>query len=552
MLKDNKSSYFNNETLSYINDNIALEQSTKILYMSDEDDEKDVELFKKVNESKKFEILKIRTFKDFKSHFNNHHIIFIYLKNSLYFSAVLNYINNNKHNQKILAAMSKEHGPIADAIENKVNDFLFLPITDEFATNLLIKFEEFDRDINLLYKVYKIKSLDSVSIILKERKDFYSKNINQEFNKLFIFFLKVLENILNNSSLSNYYLFKDDLYNYFVSLTSLSLYDRTKYIESFALKMLYLTNYDRIENTILSPLIDEVIVEFKEIYGKEQWVDNFIDKIKILFELEIKFIGITLKIFIQNAHKRKERDLYSNSLHFLMSSSADKLNNYANEISIDLGLFKKPLDMLQNTIPKDQTKINKLIKILENKKPLENFEKFLNKQSKIFTKFKDEITLDSSVEDLIFILEFAFINGMKVKNNKISINLNKNNLENTETTNIILNDNVIISTIYAIIENAIQAKCNHIEFTLSEKNEFIYLDISNDGEIITEDIQTKLFKNFFTTKNDSFEKKDLEVSHSGLGLFIVEKWLKTIDDRYDIYYDNDKKCFVIKIPIIYL
>lgn len=542
----------NEKSTSYVINNVKLDNLTKILYMSDEDDDVDIELFKNVEESKKFEILKIRTFKDFKIHFNNYHIIYLYLKNSLYLSTVLTYINTNKHNQKILATMTKEHGPIVDAIENKVNDFLFLPIDNDFSTNLLIKFEEFDRDINLLYKVYKIKSFDSIEMTLFERREFYNQHFNRKFNETFMFFLRVLENILNNNSENKkYVLFKDELYHYFNSLIEQDIYERQSYISNFSLKMLYLTNHDRIEDTILSPLIDDVIIEFKEIYGKEQWVDNFIDKIKLLFELEIKYIGLTLKYYIQQTFKKKERDLYSNSLHFLMSSSSDKLNNYANSIELDLGLFRKPIEILENKFCENSAKTDKLIEKLKNKHPLDKFKEFLQKQSKIFTKFKDEITQDSALIDLIFIIDFAFINGMKVKNNKIKMNLNINvDNDELENINIILNDNTILSSIYAIIENAIQAKCDVINLDLNNDNENVYLSISNNGEEIDEDIQSKLFNKFFTTKNSSFETDDLE--YAGLGLYIIKIWLKNIDERYDVYYDNDKKSFIIKIPIIYL
>jgi len=505
-----------------------IEEKTNILYMSDGEEELNKDLFNNIDN--KFSIIHIRTFRDLKVNFNHSSIIFLNINSDEFYNNILLYIRENKHNQKILTTINKKDTfLLLESIEHKVTEFIFKPINQE---ELKLKFEEFDRELNFMSKVYKIRSLESKDL-KKEINQFYQKDLII-INTFFTKFEAVLKNILN---FSKYNLYRIELLSYFSDFVTQNKDERLSYISDFALDMLYRSNYDRIEDSMIRPIIEEIIVEFKEIYGKENWAENFIDKIRIFFEMEIRLMGLNLKYEIQQRLKDKERDLHSNSLHILMSSSSDKLNNYVSVIDSKCYAVNRLIKLTddENTLPEKKEKA--MIAIKSKGMPLNEFKDFLKKQSKIFTSFKDEISNQSSIRDLSFLIEFAYINGMKVKYKEIKINFeNKIKEELLDSILVNTNENLILASVYAVIENAIEANCKSITIELSKDNSYISLGIKNDGEKMTKDVEKNLFKKFFTTKNQY-----------GLGLFTAKEWLTNVDYKFN--YNSRKKMFIIGIPI---
>lgn len=506
---------------------------TNVLYISNLIESSYPNVFSLVEEN--FNIVKISTFKDLKVNFNNFQIIFLNIsnQNDLYFINILKYIKENKHDQKILATIDKKDTwLLLECITNKVNDFIFMPFDDGFNEKVRFKFEEFDRELNFMSKIYNIKSLDLRS--LKKELNYFYQNDISKINEHFAEYESVLKIILNTEKYSE---FRDDLLDYFSSFIIQDRQERLNYINNFALEMLYRSNNDRIEDNMIRPVIEDLIVEFKEIYGKVQWSANFLDLIKMFFEIEIKIMGLNLKYEIQKRLKDKERELHSNSLHFLMSSSSDKLNNYANIIDGKLYAVDRLMKMYDDENV-DEVKLKKGINGVKAKgDPLDEFQKFLKNQSKLFTKFKDEITKKSSLTDLVFLINFAYVNGMKVKYNNIKVNFIID-FKDEELDHIFINsnENIILGSMYGIIENALESGCENIKINLFKKFNDICIGISNDGEKITKEVEKRLFDKFFSTKQQY-----------GLGLYTIKEWLTNIS--YKIEYISQQRSFLISIPI---
>ena len=93
-----------------------------------------------------------------------------------------------------------------------------------------------------------------------------------------------------------------------------------------------------------------------------------------------------------------------------------------------------------------------------------------------------------------------------------------------------------------LISNAIHAMNNKGTLTLSiyEEEQYQVVSIQDTGKGIKKEIQEKIFKPFFTTKEAGVG--------SGLGLGIVQKILKAHDGRIDFKSNEEGTTFFVKIP----
>lgn len=505
---------------------------TSVLYFSNLPYTQTKDVFSLVQND--FKIIHINNFKDFKLNFNYFNIIFINIseENDIYIKNTLNYIKEHKQDQKVLMAVSEtSNWIILESIKNKINDFIFLPYGDSFNQELKLKFDDFYKEINFLLKIYDIKSFD-LRNLKKEFSNFYGNQIDNilMYQKEYMSVLKI---VLQNDK----YIFKDELLEYFSNFFYKNRQERLEFINKFALNMLYLSHYDRVEDTMIRPVVQDIISEFKEVFNREKWANNFIDNINIFFEFEIKIMGLNLKYEIQTKIKEKERKLYSNSLHYFMASSSDKTNNFLSILDSKLCNVKKLFQLLKENKEIPSKKLDIIINSFEDG----NIQKTMNEiknQSRIFTTFKDEIKNYTPLKDLVFLINFAYLNGMKVKDNKMNIKLDIDFTEQElEGIIIKLNEHILLASLYAILENAIEANCSNLNITLQKKLNKISIIIFNDGDIITKEIEKNLFNKFFSTKNGS-----------GLGLFIAKEWLNNI--QYTIEYSSNIRSFIINIPIL--
>ena len=128
-------------------------------------------------------------------------------------------------------------------------------------------------------------------------------------------------------------------------------------------------------------------------------------------------------------------------------SSSDKLGNLVNCID-------EKYWYLQNFVKSEYCK-----ELSNLESPIKDLTKHLDLQSKLFKSFRNEINTMTQ-EELCFMLEFIFKNGFKVKYPKTKIEIIKN-LQ--EVKDVSINEYLLINSMYALIENSIEAHASLIQ-----------------------------------------------------------------------------------------
>ncbi|MDI6717671.1 MAG: HAMP domain-containing sensor histidine kinase [Patescibacteria group bacterium] len=114
--------------------------------------------------------------------------------------------------------------------------------------------------------------------------------------------------------------------------------------------------------------------------------------------------------------------------------------------------------------------------------------------------------------------------------------------------NIILKANkfLLALALDTILENAVEASASAINFSVWQESEEVFIKISNNGELIPEDMIHKIFQPLRTTKTKG----------TGLGLFmvewVVEKHKGNIEVKSGISYSKKEQLnsieFIIRFP----
>ena len=281
----------------------------------------------------------------------------------------------------------------------------------------------------------------------------------------------------------------------------------------------YYTNFPEIE--IIKPININIIEELKKVVLPHQ--KQFIILIELVFEIELRYIGQLIKNLISMKLTRKENSIIENTMHILISSSSDRLGNLVN--SIDDKVW-----YLSNYTNEENIKTD--IKTIE--KPMNDLKSYLDNQSKLFKSFKNEIN-QMTPEDFYFMLDFIFFNGFKIKYPKIRILISKE-LKNIKHFSI--NEYLIVNSMYALIENSIEANATVVEISIKNCEDELYIEIKDNGKELPVKIQKYIFD-----KNFSFNKP----GHFGLGLYIAKNWLESVS--YKIVYMKENKIMTIIIPL---
>lgn len=498
-------------------------------------------------------------FKEFKLNFNLADIIIVDIEEELYFNTIVDYIIQNKFKQKIICTIDKGNKEkVYNLVEKGFKDFLFLPID---KTELNHRINTYYRDDNFVKSIYKMKSME-IEDINKQRYGFYNNKMyftNHQLKKDVIEYNKTIamknDKFANNptamdllnfkgkeftliyKTVINSYKCSDEIKSTIVQYFNMFLFQevesREYYLESFANSILFIGQEDRPEETFVKDIINNIISELKEIYDKEYWVDDYIEKLTLILELELRSIGLCLKYQIQSMFREKQKNIQKNSLHYLMSSSADRLNNYLNNVDVKDNRVK---NLIKNFDIWDEEKKRKAIEnIKKQENCVEEFKTFLQKQSKMFAAFKDEQNAEYSSEDMEFLFWFVFVNGIKVKtSNTVVILENKINSNNKYK----IQENILLDIMFVIIENALDMGVKEIKIILKEDKENLKIIISNDGPNITENESKYIFNKFFTTKADK--------KYKGIGLSIAKNLAESVE--YLLDYDKKDKNFLILIP----
>ena len=281
----------------------------------------------------------------------------------------------------------------------------------------------------------------------------------------------------------------------------------------------YYTNFPEIE--IIKPININIIEELKKVVLPHQ--KQFIILIELVFEIELRYIGQLIKNLISMKLTRKENSIIENTMHILISSSSDRLGNLVN--SIDDKVW-----YLSNYTNEENIKTD--IKTIE--KPMNDLKSYLDNQSKLFKSFKNEIN-QMTPEDFYFMLDFIFLNGFKIKYPKIKILISKE-LKNIKHFSI--NEYLIVNSMYALIENSIEANATVVEISIKNCEDELYIEIKDNGKELPVKIQKYIFD-----KNFSFNKP----GHFGLGLYIAKNWLESVSCK--IIYMKENKIMRIIIPL---
>lgn len=281
----------------------------------------------------------------------------------------------------------------------------------------------------------------------------------------------------------------------------------------------YYTNFPEIE--IIKPININIIEELKKVVLPHQ--KQFIILIELVFEIELRYIGQLIKNLISMKLTRKENSIIENTMHILISSSSDRLGNLVN--SIDDKVW-----YLSNYTNEENIKTD--IKTIE--KPMNDLKSYLDNQSKLFKSFKNEIN-QMTPEDFYFMLDFIFLNGFKIKYPKIRILISKE-LKNIKHFSI--NEYLIVNSMFALIENSIEANATVVEISIKNCEDELYIEIKDNGKELPVKIQKYIFD-----KNFSFNKP----GHFGLGLYIAKNWLESVSCK--IVYMKENKIMRIIIPL---
>jgi signal transduction histidine kinase len=233
----------------------------------------------------------------------------------------------------------------------------------------------------------------------------------------------------------------------------------------------------------------------------------------------VTFTDITQEILQMEANKEKDRIVFQQSK---IAAIADTLKNIAHQWRQPLSVIstiasgmkvQKELNILKdidfnescNTIIDNTTKLSLTI---------ENFTNFFNKEDSI-SRFSLIETIENIKKFMDSIFEKNNIKCFLTHDNDMILHCNRNDFSQA-----ILN--ILDNSIYALINN--QSPDNRI--ILIDLNSNI-LQIKDSGNGIEENILSKIFEPYFTTKHEAFGV--------GLGLYIVnELFVKHMNYKIDI------------------
>ncbi len=102
-------------------------------------------------------------------------------------------------------------------------------------------------------------------------------------------------------------------------------------------------------------------------------------------------------------------------------------------------------------------------------------------------------------------------------------------------------ENLIQLMIHNLLSNALKFSEHYIEVKLYNKNNQIFLEIINDGEIIKENEKDKLFELFYRRKSD--EEKGIK--GTGLGLYLVRQIAELHKIKVNVYIKNNRNVFQV-------
>jgi ligand-binding sensor domain-containing protein len=240
---------------------------------------------------------------------------------------------------------------------------------------------------------------------------------------------------------------------------------------------------------------------------------------------------------ISSYHKRqedkKEKEIYEAKIDFF--------TNVAHEIRTPLTLIKGPVDNLLETI--DMTP--------ELKEDVETMDRNTNRLITLISQILDFRQTETKGFSLYFtkvnlnlLLQEVYLDFMSAaKKNHLSYNI-----ELPDSSTVTEADEEALRKIFSnLLSNAVKYAQANIWiklYSVQKKYNSIIVEVSNDGYIIPEEMQEKIFEPFFRLKENIKQKG------TGIGLALAKSLALLHDgDLYLKNTDNSKNTFVLTIPM---
>lgn len=229
----------------------------------------------------------------------------------------------------------------------------------------------------------------------------------------------------------------------------------------------------------------------------------------------------------------KERELYE--------AKVDFFTDIAHEIRTPITLINAPLeDIIDMNIPNEKLKQN-LSYIRQN----------TNSLLELINQLLDFRKVDSNKFTLSFkntnmsTLLAEIIEKFKPQAASLHKKLNLQ-IENADNTDILayVDKDGICKIIYNLLSNAVKYSKDNIDVRLSKDNTYFTIQVSNNGDLISEEYQEKIFEPFFQIK--ALQK---ETTGSGIGLSLSRS-LADLHNGYLFYTTTSGlNNFILKIPV---
>lgn len=389
------------------------------------------------------------------------------------------------------------------------------------------------------------KSMKAIELFYSDKfplllihKDIYQQTISMHKDE----YLKVTRKILNMLDIS-YHQEKlaNEIYDFMLYLLADNLSDRINKLYQMIEKFIGIVEDKKLEETIYAKIISYTIFILNKELHTKQWYEEFIKNLNLLFDLDKNIIGLQIKHKVQTHISQKSKSLHINSLHFLMTSTSHMQNNLLSPVESQNRYYEK---YLQADLQNDDIKKQKILKLInKNKTVLDEYKIFTQRLSTLFCTFESKEQFDNikNIDFLYFLLDLVFVNGVNIKYKDTKLKVTLSNTQDIHNQHIIMYENILIASIYALVENCVEANAKNISFDIHNdiNSDEVEIFIINDGdEIMQKDIK-HLFYDHYSTKQQS-----------GLGLSITKRWLKETSSHISfVSSDENQTIFKITLPL---
>tara|TARA_Y100001958_G_scaffold158112_1_gene155053 strand:+ start:41 stop:1576 length:1536 start_codon:yes stop_codon:yes gene_type:complete len=412
--------------------------------------------------------------------------------------------------------------------QDDIRNFLF---STRFLFQNLDRVIIFDNDYNLIgdtdtldldprsfgetFEVIQMDNLNDQSINNDSKK--LEKSKKEVFN-----LNKRVENYALSNEIGKPFTYIEETYNQFILVTLKNVSNNTGNIGYIAISENSLdikAAIEERENFILRTaiLVAIVILIFSIVLNRYflKPIKNLVDYTKIVKSKSKKETKIE---FIKNRNDElgvlsKSLDEMTKELNNRIKATENFSTDLVHEIRNPLASLKSASEIISDTTDKD--KREKLLKIMTHDvsridRLITDYSQMLKDESAISSEQMEELDLKPIIESVV-----DDFNNIYVEKKNINIKLNTSGLKKYFIKGI---SNRVEQIIANLLDNAVSFSRNGkiVSVDLNENENFIILQVSDEGDGFKETDIKKVFDRFYSNRPDNFGE------HSGLGLNIVK------------------------------